>query len=59
MPMTILVYDAAKFDAAAEKYVSDGSPILRAERQRDVDGARTFLASDAARKLYVEPTPKP
>lgn len=52
-PATILVYDDAKFDDAAARYVEDGSPVLKAERQRDVDGARAFLLSPAADKLRV------
>lgn len=50
---TILVYDQQKFDDAARQYVEEGAPILKAERQADVDGARRFLLSEAAAKLHV------
>jgi hypothetical protein len=43
--------DLDKIRAAGERYVDEGSAVLRAERQRDVDGALTFLQSDAAAKL--------
>lgn len=60
---TILVYDDQKFDEACARYVEgcdeSSSPVLKAERQADVDGAKRFLKSRAAEKLHVrQATPK-
>lgn len=57
MNATVLAYDDDKFNDAAARYVEDGSPVLKAERQRDVDGVRNFLLSAAADKLRVSPSP--
>ena len=56
MTATILVYDEQKFEDAARRYIEEGSPVLKADRVADVDGAKRFLQSDAAEKLRVKPS---
>lgn len=54
--------DLEQIRAAGARYVEGGSAVLRAERQRDVDGALAFLQSEAAAKLWpaaVQPKEAP
>ena len=46
-----------QLDGAAARYVENGSPALKAERQRDVDGARTFLLDAACEKFRIKVSP--
>lgn len=51
-------FDTDKLNAACEAYVENGvkDPKQRALRQEEVDGAKAFLGSEAAKKLRVEQT---
>lgn len=53
----LLVVAKDQLEAAGERYVRDGAAELRAERQRDVDGAMAFLLDQACAKFRKDPTP--
>lgn len=53
MNSPVIYADIEKIKAAGERYVAEGAQDkgMKAERQRDVDGALVFLQSAAAEKL--------
>lgn len=57
MSASSYVFDSDQLDAAARQFVEQGPKDTRALRQAEVDGARNFLLSDAARKLRIEHRP--
>jgi hypothetical protein len=66
--MSTFIFDDDKAAAACARYVEEGTPLLRAERQRDADGFLNLLRSAAGQeKLRVKesaqmcepPTPIP
>lgn len=59
MSTPVFVFCLSQFDELAERYVDSGSALLKAERQRDVDGARVLLLDDAFKKFRQDPKPSP
>lgn len=55
---SVVIFCMTQFDELAARYVEDGVPVLRAERQADVDGARRLLLSDAFKKYRRDPAPE-
>ena len=48
-----------RYDELGKQYVEEGSAVLRAERQADVDGGRRFLLSEHFSKFRREDGPAP
>lgn len=58
MSTTGFCFDSDQLDVAGRLFVEQGPADTRALRQAEVDGAKNFLLSDAARKLRVQPSPR-
>lgn len=54
-----LTFCMSQFDELAERYLEDGTAVLRAERLADIDGARRVLLSDAFKKVRKDFAPDP
>lgn len=54
MSATGFVFDSDQLEAAGRQFVEQGPVATRDLRQAEVDGAKNFLLSDAARKLRID-----